>query len=133
MRDFLKWDLDAKFQRSELKRSRVISERSLVSTGSFAGKTRTAYCENPCHLRVPFPKEYDVDRSVNSAFFYVKDETVQRFWISGSASGKEKSTSKLRDKNRFEKSLLLCNLTRTKVLANPGLAKSGFEQLGPDI
>ena len=27
-------------------------------------------------LRVQFPKEYDVDRSVNSALFYVKDETV---------------------------------------------------------
>ena len=31
-------------------------------------------------LRVQFPKEYDVDRSVNSAlFFYVKDETVLEF------------------------------------------------------
>ena len=27
-------------------------------------------------LRVQFLKEYDVDRSVNSAPFYVKDETV---------------------------------------------------------
>ena len=30
-------------------------------------------------LRVQFPKEYDVDRSVNSALFYVKDETVLEF------------------------------------------------------
>ena len=27
-------------------------------------------------LRVQFPKEYDVDRSINSALFYAKDETV---------------------------------------------------------
>ena len=30
-------------------------------------------------LHVQFPKEYDVDRSVNSALFYVKDETVLEF------------------------------------------------------
>ena len=30
-------------------------------------------------LRVQFPKEHDVDRSVNSALFYVKDETVLEF------------------------------------------------------
>ena len=48
MRDYLKWDLYAKFQRSRLKRSRVINERSLVSTGSFAEKTWTAYCKNLC-------------------------------------------------------------------------------------
>ena len=30
-------------------------------------------------LRVQFPKEYDVDRSVNSALFYMKDETVLEF------------------------------------------------------
>ena len=38
MRDYLKWNLYTTFQRSGLKRSRVISERRLVSTGSFAGK-----------------------------------------------------------------------------------------------
>ena len=31
------------------------------------------------HLCVQFPKEHDVDRSVNSALFYVKDETVLEF------------------------------------------------------
>ena len=37
-------------QISEIKTEafQVISERSLVSTGSFAEKTRTAYCENLC-------------------------------------------------------------------------------------
>ena len=30
-------------------------------------------------LHVQFPKEYDVDRSVNIALFYVKDETVLEF------------------------------------------------------
>ena len=30
-------------------------------------------------LRVQFPKEHDLDRSVNSALFYVKDETVLEF------------------------------------------------------
>ena len=30
-------------------------------------------------LRVQFPKEHDVDRSVNSALLYVKDETVLEF------------------------------------------------------
>ena len=30
-------------------------------------------------LRVQFPKKYDVDRSVNSALFNVKDETVLEF------------------------------------------------------
>ena len=34
-----------------------------------------------CRLRVQFPKEYDVDRSVNSALFYVKDETVLEFYM----------------------------------------------------
>ena len=29
-----------------------------------------------CCVRVQFPKEHDVERSVNSALFYVKDETV---------------------------------------------------------
>ena len=52
MGDYLTWDLYAKFQRSGLECSRVISERSLDSTGSFAGKTRTAYCENPCAVLV---------------------------------------------------------------------------------
>ena len=32
-------------------------------------------------LRVQFPKEYDVDRSVNSALFYVKDVTVLEFYM----------------------------------------------------
>ena len=48
------------------KRSQVISERSLVSTGSFAEKTQTAYCEKSlCCVRVQFPKEHNVERSVN--------------------------------------------------------------------
>ena len=74
MRDYIKWNLYTKFQRSGLKRSREISEKSLVSTVSFAGKTRTVCCEN----HVQFPREYDVDRSVNSALSYVKDETLDR-------------------------------------------------------
>ena len=69
--------LYAKFQRSGLKRSRVISERSLVSTGSFAEKnTDCLLRKSLCCLRVQFPKEYDVERSVNSALVYVKDETI---------------------------------------------------------
>ena len=32
-------------------------------------------------LRVQFPKEYDVDTSVNSALFYVKDVTVLEFYM----------------------------------------------------
>ena len=77
MGDYLKWDMYAKFQRSRLKRSRVISERSLVSTGSFAEKnTDCLLRKSLCCLRVQFPKEYDVERSVNSALFYVKDVPV---------------------------------------------------------
>ena len=33
------------------------------------------------YLRVQFPKEYDADRSVNSALFYVKDVTVLEFYM----------------------------------------------------
>ena len=32
-------------------------------------------------LRVQFPKEYDVDRSVNSVLFYVKDVIVLEFYM----------------------------------------------------
>ena len=74
---YLKWDVYAKFQRSGLKRSQVISERSFVSTGSLPEKNTDCLLRKSfCCLRVQFPKEYDVERSVNSALFYVKDETV---------------------------------------------------------
>ena len=84
MQDYLKWNLYTKFQRSRLKRLRVISERSFVSTWSFAGKTWIACCKNPCFVfEYNSPKSMmltDVDRSVNGALFYVKDETVLDLW-----------------------------------------------------
>ena len=46
---------------------------------------------------------------------------------------KEKSKAKLRDKNLLDESLRISKYTQIKVYVNPGLAKSGFEQLGPVV
>ena len=45
----------------------------------FRGENTDCLLRKSLRLRVQFPKEHDVDRSVNSALFYMKDETVLEF------------------------------------------------------
>ena len=77
MRDYLKWN--KLHQISEIGTEAFMRNKSekFGFYRVFRGKNMDCVPEN----HVQFSREYDVDRSVNSALSYVKDETVLDSWI----------------------------------------------------